>query len=72
MRERSLHVVERGVARLLEMTDQGRSFPPSPIGFYFANLWYFEKLYPVIFTLTALRRASQILSEQVRYIGSTR
>jgi hypothetical protein len=27
----------------------------SPIGFYFAKLWYFEKLYPLIFfTVSAL------------------
>ena len=29
----------------------------TPIGFYFARLWYFEKLYPLIFTVAALRRA---------------
>jgi len=27
---------------------------PSPIGFYFAKLWYFEKLYPMIATVGAL------------------
>ena len=26
---------------------------PSPIGFYFAKLWYFEKLYPLIFQVGA-------------------
>ncbi|HVR75532.1 MAG TPA: prenyltransferase/squalene oxidase repeat-containing protein [Planctomycetota bacterium] len=30
---------------------------PSPIGFYFANLWYYERLYPWIFALGALGRA---------------
>ena len=69
LRERSLNAVEGGVARLLELTDQGRRFPPTPIGFYFANLWYFEKLYPVIFTLIALRRAST-LSAVTRVAGS--
>ena len=29
----------------------------SPIGFYFAKLWYFEKLYPTIFAAGALNRA---------------
>jgi squalene-hopene/tetraprenyl-beta-curcumene cyclase len=29
---------------------------PSPIGFYFAKLWYFERLYPQIFTVGALNR----------------
>ena len=28
---------------------------PSPIGLYFAKLWYFEKLYPLIFTVAALK-----------------
>jgi squalene-hopene/tetraprenyl-beta-curcumene cyclase len=32
-------------------------FTPSPIGFYFASLWYFEELYPLIFSVSALRRA---------------
>ena len=27
---------------------------PTPIGLYFAKLWYFEKLYPLIFTVAAL------------------
>jgi len=29
---------------------------PSPIGFYFAKLWYYEKLYPMIFATGALER----------------
>lgn len=39
---------------LVERTDLGRSFPPSPIGFYFARLWYFERLYPIIFAAEGL------------------
>ena len=31
-------------------------FPASPIGLYFAKLWYWERLYPVIFTVAALER----------------
>jgi len=50
--------VESGVAWLIDATDRGRSFPASPIGLYFARLWYFEKLYPLIFTVSALGRAS--------------
>ena len=46
-------------ARLLELI---RSEPhPAPIGLYFARLWYFERLYPRIFALSALNQAqSQI------------
>ena len=34
------------------------AFGPAPIGLYFAKLWYFEKLYPLIFTVAALARPS--------------
>jgi hypothetical protein len=30
---------------------------PSPIGLYFARLWYSEEAYPVIWTVEALGRA---------------
>ena len=33
---------------------------PTPIGFYFAKLWYFEKLYPIIFAVAALGRARRL------------
>jgi len=46
--------VRRGLAWLL---DQPLDQPASPIGFYFANLWYFEKLYPVVWTVQALEIA---------------
>lgn len=46
--------VSDGVDWLIERTQQGRSVEPVPIGFYFARLWYFEKLYPLIFTVSAL------------------
>ncbi|HRQ90896.1 MAG TPA: prenyltransferase/squalene oxidase repeat-containing protein, partial [Bacteroidia bacterium] len=45
-----------GVEWLAGATDRGRSFDPSPIGFYFAKLWYFEKAYPVVWTVEALSR----------------
>jgi squalene-hopene/tetraprenyl-beta-curcumene cyclase len=49
--------ISRGVAWLVDATDRGRVTEPSPIGFYFAKLWYFEKLYPLIFSVEALGRA---------------
>jgi len=48
--------VLRGAEWLIERTAGGTDFPPAPIGFYFAKLWYFERLYPVIFTVAALQR----------------
>jgi squalene-hopene/tetraprenyl-beta-curcumene cyclase len=32
---------------------------PSPIGLYFASLWYSEKLYPLIFTVEAMSRMGE-------------
>jgi squalene-hopene/tetraprenyl-beta-curcumene cyclase len=51
----------RGSAWLMRATDKGRSFPTAPIGLYFASLWYSEKLYPVIFTVSALETVARLL-----------
>jgi len=48
----------RGVERLAEMTSNGMEFPASPIGLYFASLWYSETLYPVIFSMEAFKRCA--------------
>ena len=52
--------VRRGITWLVEAVESGRFRDPSPIGFYFAKLWYFEKLYPLIFTVAALGRAARL------------
>lgn len=49
--------VRRGVQWLVLETDHGRVTRPAPIGLYFARLWYFETLYPLIFATAALRAA---------------
>ncbi len=49
--------VERGVNWLIDAVETQKFREASPIGFYFAKLWYFEKLYPIIFTVAALGRA---------------
>jgi len=51
-----------GVRWLLTATADGTRFPTAPIGLYFARLWYHEQLYPVIWTLGALRAAQQVLA----------
>jgi squalene-hopene/tetraprenyl-beta-curcumene cyclase len=45
---------DRGALWLVEQVESGAWTEPSPIGFYFAKLWYFEKLYPMIATVAAL------------------
>lgn len=61
--------IERAVAYLDQQTKQGTMFPVSPIGFYFAKLWYFEKLYPYVWTVEALenvtaRRSRPVLASE--------
>jgi squalene-hopene/tetraprenyl-beta-curcumene cyclase len=49
--------VERGLKYLVERVESGGLHDPTPIGFYFAKLWYFEKMYPIVFSVAALGRA---------------
>ncbi len=54
--------LKRGAEWLMNRVENGTWERPSPIGFYFAKLWYFEKLYPVSFTVAALNRVSPVAS----------
>jgi squalene-hopene/tetraprenyl-beta-curcumene cyclase len=54
--------VNSGLAWLVAQVEAGALSHPTPIGLYFARLWYFEKLYPVIFSLAALGRALRELT----------
>ncbi|MEQ1853415.1 MAG: prenyltransferase/squalene oxidase repeat-containing protein [Chthoniobacteraceae bacterium] len=51
--------VERGVTWLVERVESGAWRGPAPIGFYFAKLWYSERLYPLIWTVAALGRVQR-------------
>jgi squalene-hopene/tetraprenyl-beta-curcumene cyclase len=48
--------VVRGANWLIGKVESGAWLNASPIGFYFARLWYYEKTYPQIFTVAALSR----------------
>ncbi len=64
---RHIAATERGAAWLVERVASGAWREPSPIGFYFAKLWYYERLYPLIWTVAALGRvqaANAIVSPQ--------
>ena len=50
-------VIHAGIAWLTEAVERAAWREPSPIGFYFAKLWYFERLYPLVFSIAALRQA---------------
>lgn len=51
---------DRGAAWLVERVESGAWRDPSPIGFYFAKLWYYERLYPYVWTVGALGRAAAL------------
>jgi squalene-hopene/tetraprenyl-beta-curcumene cyclase len=53
------NAVLRATIWLIEQVENGAWRNPSPIGFYFAKLWYFERLYPMIFTVGALGRVTK-------------
>jgi squalene-hopene/tetraprenyl-beta-curcumene cyclase len=54
--------VSKGLTWLVERIEAGGLHEPTPIGFYFAKLWYFEKLYPIIFAVAALGKARRVLA----------
>ncbi len=58
--------VDKGLAWLVQQVEAGGLNNPTPIGFYFAKLWYFEKLYPIIFTVAALGRALRKREKMMR------
>ncbi len=47
----------QGLKQLADAVEQNRHHESAPIGFYFAKLWYHEKLYPLVWTVAALGRA---------------
>ena len=51
----ALAVAALGDARGARWLEERADFEPSPVGLYFAKLWYSEKLYPLIFTVAALK-----------------
>lgn len=50
-------VIERGVRWLCDAVTAGQHHTATPIGFYFAKLWYYESLYPLVFVTAALGAA---------------
>ncbi len=49
--------VNNGLTWLVQRIEAGGLAHPTPIGFYFAKLWYYERLYPILFSIAALGRA---------------
>ncbi len=61
---RAALVVQDGLQWLINAVEEKRHFKPSPIGFYFAKLWYYEELYPLVFAVSALAAATKKFSDR--------
>ncbi len=46
----------RGFKWLKDAIHHGRHLQAQPIGFYFAKLWYYENMYPLVYSLAAFGR----------------
>jgi len=60
--EATASAIGKGAHWLITHTDRGASLSASPIGLYFAQLWYFEELYPLVFALAALGKVCALLT----------
>lgn len=49
--------LSRGIHWLIRSVESREHRRAAPIGLYFARLWYYEELYPLLFTVAALGRA---------------
>jgi len=55
---------DRGCAWLLARIREGGLDKPAPIGLYFAKLWYAERVYPALWTVSALGRILAVAGQE--------
>jgi len=58
--KRFLPDIVSGTDWLIRRVEDGTWTQPAPIGFYFAKLWYYERLYPMVFTVAALEAVARL------------
>jgi squalene-hopene/tetraprenyl-beta-curcumene cyclase len=58
--EENRKALSAGIDWLLRCVEDGTWTQPAPIGFYFAKLWYYERLYPMVFTVAALEAVARL------------
>lgn len=58
--------LEKAVDWLCRRVEENSHIECSPIGFYFSKLWYYEKLYPRIMTVSALAHVCRAYDANVR------
>jgi squalene-hopene/tetraprenyl-beta-curcumene cyclase len=63
--------VMRGTAWLLGKMKGDAELRPAPIGFYFAKLWYFERLYPLLAAVGALGAVTRFYGSETFELEET-
>lgn len=58
----------KGTECLLLAFESGKTWEKWPIGFYFAKLWYYEALYPLIFAVSAMTRLRNHLDQDAHLV----
>ena len=61
----------RGTEWLVNAIENGKTAEKWPIGFYFAKLWYYERLYPLIFSVSAIQIASKAFTNPDEQAGTS-
>ncbi len=61
--------LEAGLIWLTQALETEQPPKPAAIGFYFAKLWYYERLYPQIFATRALQQACRTQATESAAIG---
>lgn len=56
-----LQALAQGLDWLIRAVETRAHLRAAPIGLYFAKLWYYEKLYPLVFSVAALGRALGVI-----------
>ncbi|RKY08206.1 MAG: squalene--hopene cyclase [Planctomycetota bacterium] len=59
--ENMRQAVYRAAQWLMQHTENPDRIHSAPIGLYFARLWYYEELYPLIFAVAALQKVKNML-----------
>ena len=59
-KEQMTNAITHAASWLINKINSNKPLTPTPIGLYFASLWYYEDLYPYIFTLSALQKLKNL------------
>lgn len=71
MQATAMRSLAKGIGYLEgRLSAPGFNWPPAPIGFYFARLWYYERLYPIIFVTGALTHLTSCLESRTTALAT--